>query len=153
MREQSAQPINVNIQRLHPNAKLPFYATPGSAGIDLSACMEQPMTIKRGALAVVPTGIAIGLPNASHVAYVYARSGLGIKHGICLSNGVGVIDSDYTGEIRVGLVNLGPADYTIQPGDRIAQLVVAPVERVCWEECETLTETQRGAGGFGSTGQ
>ena len=101
----------------------------------------------------IPTGIAIALPGPEYVALVYARSGLGIRHGVSLSNGVGVIDSDYRGEIMVGLTNLSDAPYTIHPGDRIAQLVVAPVVLPELERVEELDETGRGTGGFGSTGQ
>ncbi len=134
-------------------APMPFYATMGAAGMDLSAHITEPLLLKKGAMAKVPTGIAICLPNAETVAYIYARSGLGIKHGICLSNGVGVVDSDYRGEICVGLINLGPEDYTIAPGERIAQMVIAPVIRAELTEVSELPETERGAGGFGSTGK
>lgn len=101
----------------------------------------------------IPTGIAIALPGPEYVALVYARSGLGIRHGVSLSNGVGVIDSDYRGEIMVGLTNLSDVPYTIHPGDRIAQLVVTPVVLPELERVEALDETGRGTGGFGSTGQ
>ena len=101
----------------------------------------------------MPTGIAIGLPSPETVGLVFARSGLAVKHGLALSNGVGVIDSDYTGEIRVGLVNLAAEAYTIEPGERIAQLVVMPVCLPAAVEVEALEETARGAGGFGSTGR
>ena len=149
--------MKVSIKRL-PGADgnlppMPFYATEGSAGMDLSAHISEPLVLKKGAMAKIPTGIAIGLPSAECVAYVYARSGLGIRHGISLSNGVGVIDSDYRGEISVGLINLGPEDYTIQPGERIAQLVFAPVFRAELSEVDQLSETDRGSGGFGSTGR
>lgn len=132
---------------------MPFYATAGSAGMDLSANITKPLLLKKGEMAKVPTGIAVCLPSAETVAYIYARSGLGIKHGICLSNGVGVVDSDYRGEICVGLINLGPADYTIAPGERIAQMVIAPVIRARLTEVEALPESARGEGGFGSTGK
>lgn len=132
---------------------MPFYATVGSAGMDLTANITDPLLLKRGSMARVPTGIAIGLPHSECVAYIYARSGLGVRYGICLSNGVGVIDSDYRGEISVGLINLGPADYTIEPGERIAQMVFAPVLRAELIEAENLPETERGSGGFGSTGR
>ena len=98
----------------------PFYATPGSAAMDLCACVDEPVEIAPRALVSIPTGIAIALPSAEYVALVFARSGLGIRHGIALSNGVGVIDSDYRGEIRVGLTNLSDAPYTVMPGDRVA---------------------------------
>ncbi len=149
--------MEVLIKRLSKDgleqSAMPFYATPGSAGMDLSAQIVEPMVLKKGALAVIPTGLAIALPSADYVAYLYARSGLGVRHGICLSNGVGVIDSDYRGEICVGLVNLGPADYTIMPGERIAQLVFAPVVRAELIETDELPDSRRGSGGFGSTGR
>ena len=131
----------------------PFYATPGSAAMDLCACVDAPVEIAPRALVSIPTGIAIALPSPEYVALVFARSGLGIKHGVALSNGVGVIDSDYRGEIRVGLTNLSDVPYTVQPGDRIAQLMVTPVVRPALVQVEELDETQRGTGGFGSTGK
>lgn len=132
---------------------LPHFATGGAACMDLCACMDESITLNAGERCLVPTGIAIALPSAEYVALVFARSGLGIKKGVCLSNGVGVIDSDYRGEIGVGLVNLGDAPYTVQPGDRIAQLMVVPVVQPTLTVVETLDETERGAGGFGSTGR
>ena len=132
---------------------VPYYATPGSAAMDLHACTDEPVTIPAGGRAVIPTGIAIALPSPDYVALVYARSGLGIKHGVAPSNCVGVIDSDYRGEILVGLHNSGQEDYTIQPGDRIAQLMLAPVLQAQVTLVEELPGTQRGAGGFGSTGK
>ncbi|NLY43647.1 MAG: dUTP diphosphatase [Clostridiaceae bacterium] len=132
--------------------KPPFYATSGSAGMDLSACIEKPVTIRPGEKIIVPTGIAIQLPSKEYAALIFARSGLGIKHGITMSNGVGVIDSDYTGEIMCGLVNLGAEPYTIQPGDRIAQMVFVPIAVVSLTVVNELHETERGSRGFGSTG-
>ena len=132
---------------------LPHFATAGAACMDLCACMDQPVTLAAGERRLIPTGIAIALPSADYVALVFARSGLGIRQGVCLSNGVGVIDSDYRGEIGVGLVNLGNAPYTVHPGDRIAQLMVTPVARPVVVQAEELDETARGAGGFGSTGR
>ena len=131
----------------------PYYASPGAAAMDLHACTDEAVTIPAGGRAVIPTGIAIALPDPGYVALIFARSGLGIKHGIALSNGVGVIDSDYRGEIRVGLTNLSDTPYTVQPGDRIAQLAVVPVVQAQLEFCDALDETGRGAGGFGSTGK
>ena len=131
----------------------PFYATGGSAAMDLCACTDAAVEIPPRALVSIPTGIAIALPSAEYVALVLARSGLGIKHGITLSNGVGVIDSDYRGEIRVGLTNLSDIPYTVQPGDRIAQLAIVPVVQAQLELVQELDETERGAGGFGSTGR
>ena len=131
----------------------PFYATAGAAAMDLCACVDAPVEVAPRALVSIPTGIAIALPSAEYVALVFARSGLGIKHGIALSNGVGVIDSDYRGELTVGLVNHGDVPYTIQPGDRIAQLMVLPILRPTLTVVEELDETERGSGGFGSTGR
>ena len=139
--------------KLGTEIPLPARSTPGSAGMDLAACMDEPVTIAPRALARIPTGLAIALPSPDYAALVFARSGLGVKHGISLSNGVGVIDSDYRGEIQVGLTNLSDTPYTIQPGDRIAQLVVVPVAlpELVWTQ--DLEDTGRGAGGFGSTGR
>ena len=145
--------MQLKVKRTDPRVQLPGRATAGSAGMDLRALLEEPLTLEPGGRASVPTGIAIGLPSPETVGLVFARSGLAIKHGLALSNGVGVIDSDYTGEIRVGLVNLSDTAYTIQPDERIAQLVVAPILLPAIEETEDLTETQRGSGGFGSTGR
>ena len=132
---------------------LPKFATAGAACMDLCACIDAPVTLEAGARALIPTGIAIALPSADYVALVFARSGLGIKQGVCLSNVVGVIDSDYRGEIGVGLVNLGQSAYTVQPGDRIAQLMVTPVVQPTVVQVSALDDTDRGAGGFGSTGR
>ena len=131
---------------------LPYYATPGSAAMDLHACLEEAVTIPARGRTVIPTGIAIALPSPDYVALVFARSGLGIKHGVAPANCVGVIDSDYRGEILVGLQNSGGSDFTIQPGDRIAQLMVVPVVQPRLRLVDELDETGRGAGGFGSTG-
>ena len=131
----------------------PFYATAGSAAMDLLACMDEVVTIAPGKLVAIPSGIAIALPSRDYVALVFARSGLATKYGVCLSNGVGVIDSDYRGEIRVGLANLSESDYNIQPGDRVAQLMVVPVCRPDLEFVSELDQTERGEGGFGSTGR
>ena len=131
----------------------PHFATPGSAAMDLCACLDGDVTLKAGARQVLPTGIAIALPSADYVALICARSGLASKHGITMANGVGVIDSDYRGELRVALFNESDTDYTIHDGDRIAQLMVLPVVRPTLEFVEELDETERGAGGFGSTGR
>lgn len=143
----------IRFQKLHPNAVIPQRATPGSAGMDLVACMEEPLLLSPGGRAMVPTGLAMALPTADWVGLVYARSGLAVRHGITLSNCVGVIDSDYRGEIRVGLCNLGQEPYIIQPGERIAQLVISPVLLPPVEEADELDNTERGTGGFGSTGK
>ena len=132
---------------------LPSRGTAGSAGLDLRACLDEPVIISPRQLVRIPTGIAVALPGPEYVALVFARSGLGIKHGVSLSNGVGVIDSDYRGEIQVGLTNLSDIPYTVQPGDRIAQLVVTPVVAPELEIVDELEDTGRGTGGFGSTGR
>ncbi len=131
---------------------LPSYATPGSAGVDLTAALEAPLVLSPGARAAVPTGIALALPEG-YEAQVRPRSGLALNHGIAVLNSPGTIDSDYRGEVRVILANLGDAPVTIARGERIAQLVVAPVSRVAFERVAELPETRRGAGGFGSTGR
>ena len=131
----------------------PFYASAGAAAMDLHACVDQAVAIPAGDRRVIPTGIAIALPSADYVALVYARSGLGIKHGVAPANCVGVIDSDYRGEILVGLQNSGKSDFVVRPGDRIAQLMIAPVIQAELQMVEELDETSRGAGGFGSTGR
>lgn len=130
----------------------PYYASAGAAAMDLHACVDQPVTIPAGGRTVIPTGIAIALPSPDYVALVFARSGLGVKHGIAPANCVGVIDSDYRGEIMVGLQNAGETDYVVQPADRIAQLAVMPVIQAQVEMTDTLDQTGRGGAGFGSTG-
>ena len=139
--------------RIGKEIPAPHYATAGAAAMDLCACIDEPRTIAAGTRTMIPTGIAIALPSADYVALVFARSGLGIKKCICLSNGVGVIDSDYRGEIGVGLVNLSDEAYTVMPGDRIAQLMVVPVVCPTLSFVDELDDTARGAGGFGSTGR
>lgn len=141
------------VRRLRESAKLPFRATDGSAGMDLYACIDSPVTLGAGEKAVIPTGIAIELPSAELAAFVFARSGLAIKHGIGLLNGVGVIDSDYRGEICVGVINQLAEPYTIAPDERIAQLVIMPVSLINPVEAQSLDDTARGEGGFGSTGK
>ena len=137
--------MELKIKRLHPDAVIPQRATDGSAGMDLYAVLKEPLTVAAGERVRIPTGIAIGLPSPETVALVFARSGLAVKHGLTLSNCVGVIDSDYTGEIQVGIINQSDTAYTVQPGERIAQLVITPVLQ------PTVVET--GEGGFGSTGR
>ena len=132
---------------------IPFYATPGSACTDLHACIDEAVTIPAGGRTLIPTGIAIALPSADYAALIYARSGLGIKHGVTPANCVGVIDSDYRGEIKVGLQNSGESDFTVHPGDRIAQMMIVPVVQARIQMVEELDDTARGAGGFGSTGK
>ena len=131
----------------------PFYASAGAAAMDLHACLDEAVTIPAGQRRTIPTGIAIALPSPDYVALVFARSGLGIKHGVAPANCVGVIDSDYRGEVLVGLQNSGDAEYTIQPGDRIAQMMITPVIQAQVTLTDQLDDTARGAGGFGSTGK
>ena len=123
------EPITVNYKVLDPRAKVPAYATPGAAAADLCAVLDEPLTLAPMQRALVPTGLAIELPGPHAVALVYARSGLSIKHGLCMANGVGVVDSDYRGELKVPMINLGTEAYTIQPGERVAQLCIAPLLR------------------------
>ena len=140
-------------QKLDPRACLPQYQTSGSAAMDLHALLDAPVTIAPRQLVTIPTGLAMALPDENWVGLVLARSGLGVRHGISPSNCVGVIDSDYRGELRVGLTNFSDQPYTIQPGDRIAQLMVIPVARCAVHELSELPPTSRGEGGFGSTGR
>ena len=131
---------------------LPYYATAGAAALDLHACIDGPETIPGGGQALIPTGLSVAIPEG-YVGILASRSSMGVRRGVGLSNGIGVIDSDYRGPIRVGLYNLRAAPYTVQPGDRIAQLLVVPVARPEIELTDALPETERGAGGFGSTGR
>lgn len=142
----------LKIKKVQENAVIPKRATEGSAGLDLCACIDAPLTLSSGDTALIPTGLAIELPSSQYGAFVFARSGLSIKHGIGLLNAVGVIDSDYRGEIKVGVINQIKEPYTIEPGERIAQLVIMPVATLPVEKAQTLGESERGAGGFGSTG-
>ena len=143
--------MNLNVKRTNPYAILPRYATAGAAAMDLSACLDDPITLAPGERAIVPTGISMAIPPA-HVGLLFARSGLAIKEGVALANGVGVIDSDYRGEVKVGLINLSDEPRTIQHGQRIAQLAIMPVTLVRPVEVEELGDTRRGMGGLGSTG-
>jgi dUTP pyrophosphatase len=149
--------MKLNIKALSPKIgttiPAPFYATPGAAAMDLHACEDQAVTIPAGERRAIHTGIAIALPSAEYVALIFARSSMGAKFGVAPSNCVGVVDSDYRGEIIVNLQNSGKEDYTVEPGDRVAQLAILPVVQAQLELVEELDETQRGAGGFGSTGK
>ena len=131
---------------------LPHYATPGSAGLDLRACIDEALTLEPGQTELIPTGIAIHLEEPGLAAVLLPRSGLGHKHGIVLGNLVGLIDSDYQGQVMVSCWNRGQAAFTIAPGERIAQMVVVPVVQVDLEVVEEFTASERGAGGFGSSG-
>jgi len=145
--------INVKLKLTREGAALPAYATEGSAAVDLRAVIDAPVILAPGERALIPTGIAIAPETSGVVAIVAARSGLSIKHGIALTNGIGVIDSDYRGEIGVSLTNQSDKPYTVSPGDRIAQLMFIPVLHANLILSETLDETVRGEGGFGSTGK
>lgn len=145
--------MTVKVKKLRENAVIPNRATEFSAGADLYACIDEPITINPSELAKIPTGIAIELPQSDLAAFLFARSGLGVKHGITLSNSVGVVDSDYRGEICVGLCNVSDKPYTIQPNERIAQMVIMPVVLADFIQADELNETKRGEGGFGSSGK
>lgn len=144
--------IDVRILDARLHEMLPKYATPGAAGIDLRACIDAPVVLAPGQSELVPTGIAIHLEDRGLAAVVLPRSGLGHRHGIVLGNLVGLIDSDYQGQVMVSVWNRSSAPYTLQPMDRIAQLVVVPVLQVGLNIVEEFAASQRGEGGFGSTG-
>ncbi|MDP4126210.1 MAG: dUTP diphosphatase [Bacillota bacterium] len=145
--------IKVKIKKVRNNSLvLPTYATAASAGVDLCADLLEPMMIHPGENVKIPTGLAIELPSRHMVALVFARSGLANRYGIGLTNGVGVIDADYRGEIQVLMQNLGNQSVSVKPGDRIAQMLFMPVFQALFEEVSELQETPRGLGGFGSTG-
>lgn len=150
----SIEAIDVKFKRVREDLEviLPSYATPGSAGVDLHACLEQDLEVQPGQRVRVPTGWAMELPGPQVVGLVFARSGLAAKYGLALGNGVGVIDSDYRGEIQVLMVNQGAEAVVIHPGERIAQMVFIPVWHARLTETASLSETERGGGGFGSTG-
>ena len=145
--------MNLKIRRLRPGAHIPGRATAGSAGVDLRACCaEEGLTVAPMERVLVPTGLALELPGPNTVGLVFARSGLALKAGLTMANGVGVIDSDYRGELQVPMVNLSDKPVYVANGERVAQLVVMPVEVPDMIEFDSLSETERGAGGFGSTG-
>ena len=133
--------------------QLPHYATKGSAGLDLRACVDAPITLKPGETTLIPSGIAIHLDNPQYAAMILPRSGLGHKHGIVLGNLIGLIDSDYQGQIFISTWNRGQAEFTIQPMERIAQLIVVPVLQVEFNVVSDFVASNRGEGGFGSTGK
>ena len=144
--------LKVQFVKTHPKAQLPIYATEGAAGMDLTNVLDEPLTLKPHDRAKVPTGLIMILPEG-YEGQVRPRSGLAAKFGLTLTNCVGTVDSDYRGEMCCLMINLGNESYTIQPGERIAQLVIAPVVQVSTEFIEKIPETKRGAGGFGSTGK
>ncbi len=139
--------------RIGKEYPLPEYATAGSAGLDLRACLRQPQTLQPGDVVLIPSGIAIHIEGTGYAAMLLPRSGLGHKHGIVLGNLVGLIDSDYQGEIMVSCWNRGRSDFIIQPGERIAQMVIVPVVRAQFEIVAEFHESSRGAGGFGHSGR
>ena len=139
-------------KRLGDSVPLPEYATPGSAGLDLRACIDAPLTIQPGETVLINTGLAMHIDNPALAATILPRSGLGHKHGIVLGNLVGLIDSDYQGPLMVSLWNRAQQSYVIQPGERIAQLVIMPVVQAEFAIVESFNPTERGAGGFGSSG-
>jgi len=145
----------IDVKILDPRMKelLPAYATPGSAGLDLRACIDAPLTIEPGQTVLVPTGLAIHVADPGYAAMILPRSGLGHKNGIVLGNLVGLIDSDYQGQLMVSTWNRGHASFTLQPLDRLAQLVIVPVMQVGFNVVEEFASSERGAGGFGSTGK
>ncbi|MDB5963368.1 MAG: dUTP diphosphatase [Massilia sp.] len=149
---------NIQIKILDPRMKdmLPAYATPGSAGLDLRACIDEPIVIEAGATVLIPTGLAIHVADPGYCAMILPRSGMGHKNGIVLGNLVGLIDSDYQGQLMVSTWNRGQQAFTLQPMERLAQLIVVPVLQVGFnvvDEFDSEQQSERGAGGFGSTGQ
>ena len=145
------QKIQLKVKKLLPEAKLPAYGSEFAAGADLYALSENPIRIAPQETAIVHTGLAVEIPEG-YVGLVFARSGLATKKGLAPANKVGVIDSDYRGELRVPMINLSDEAYTVQPGERVAQLCIAPVWQAAFVPAQTLSETDRGTGGFGSTG-
>jgi len=145
----------IDVKILDPRMKelLPAYATPGSAGLDLRACIDAPLVIEPGQTVLIPTGLAIHVADPGYAAMILPRSGLGHKNGIVLGNLVGLIDSDYQGQLMVSTWNRGNASFTLQPLDRLAQLVIVPVLQVGFNVVEEFASSERGAGGFGSTGK
>lgn len=143
--------VELRFLRLHPGAQLPAYQTSHAAGLDLHACIEGPVTLAPGDIAMIPCGFAMAIPHGFEGS-VRPRSGLATKHGISMPNAPGTVDSDYRGEMKVPLINLGRAPFVVEHGMRVAQMVIAPVARATVREVRELDGTARGAGGFGSTG-
>jgi len=143
--------VKIAVRRLAPDLPLPAYATPGSAGLDLLAAVNSDIVLPPGGFAAIPTGIALALPSG-YEAQVRPRSGLALRHGVTVLNAPGTVDSDYRGEVAAILINHGKADFTVTRGMKVAQLVVAQHVRAEWRETDTLDQTERAAGGFGSTG-
>lgn len=147
------KPVDLKILDARMRDQLPAYGTPGSAGLDLRACLDAPLVIEPGATQLIPTGLAIHIADPGYAAVILPRSGLGHKHGIVLGNLVGLIDSDYQGPLMVSAWNRSTTPYTLQPMERLAQLVVLPVAQVEFNLVEDFDTSARGAGGFGSTGK
>ena len=145
--------LDVKILDARMRDQLPHYATGGSAGLDLRACLDQPLTLEPGQTKLIPTGIAIHLADSGLAAVILPRSGLGHKHGIVLGNLVGLIDSDYQGQLMVSTWNRGDTAFTLNPMERLAQMVIVPVVQAAFNIVEDFEESERGAGGFGSTGK
>lgn len=145
--------VNLKILDKRMEDQLPQYATAGSAGLDLRACLDEAIVLEPGQTELVPTGLAIHLDNPGYAAMILPRSGLGHKHGIVLGNLVGLIDSDYQGELMVSVWNRGQQSFTLKPMERLAQLVVVPVHQVQFRVVDEFHQSDRGAGGFGSTGK
>ena len=145
--------IDLKIIDARMRDQLPHYATAGSAGLDLRACIEAPLTIEPGSTHLIPTGLAIHIADPAYAAMILPRSGLGHKHGIVLGNLVGLIDSDYQGELMVSTWNRGATAFVLNPMERLAQLVIVPVLQVGFRVVDSFEESDRGAGGFGSTGK
>jgi dUTP pyrophosphatase len=147
--------MEIDVKILDPRLQdqLPSYATPGSAGLDLRACLDAPLTLAPNAWQLVPTGMAIYLQDPGYAALILPRSGLGHKHGIVLGNLVGLIDSDYQGQLMVSAWNRSNTEFTIQPMERIAQLVIVPVQQARFRVVQEFVATERGEGGYGSTGK
>jgi dUTP pyrophosphatase len=143
--------VEVKVKKLRDGAVLPGYQTEHAAAMDIQACVDEPMTVQPLERFMVPTGLAFELP-VGYEMQIRARSGLSIKHGITMVNGVGTIDADYRGELSILMINLGQDAFTIEPGMRVAQMLVQKYEKVSWQLTDTLSETDRGANGFGSTG-
>ena len=143
--------MDIQLKKIHPNAILPEYQTEHAAGMDVAACLDEPVVIEPHGRAIIPTGFAIALPPG-YEAQIRARSGMAAKFGIMPANGVGTIDADYRGEVGVILLNTSNEAFTVEPGMRIAQMVVTRYETVEWNEVEVLEESKRGKGGYGSTG-
>jgi dUTP pyrophosphatase len=153
--QKARRPLKVRIldPRIGRDFPLPQYATAGSAGLDLRACLEHPLMLEPGRAELLPTGLSIYVEDPGLAAVILPRSGLGHKHGIVLGNLVGLIDSDYQGQLMVSVWNRGREPYTVQPGERIAQLIIVPVVQVELEVVDDFAATSRGAGGFGSSGR